>query len=230
MTKCVKYVAYCRVSTKRQGQSGLGLAAQRETISAYVAANGGKLCAEFTEVESGKRSDRPELAKALASCRVHKAVLITAKLDRLARNNAFVANLLESGCEFVAADFPQANRMMLQLMSVIAEYEAKLISDRTKASLAQAAKRGVQIGGYADNCPDIARKGNAASALVRRERSQQRAADLLPVINDLRASGASTLAQIADGLNERQIPAPRGGDWTPAQVFRLQRAADSAVA
>lgn len=216
-----KFVGYLRVSTKRQGQSGLGLAAQRECIAAHIQSVGGKLASEYTEVESGKRSDRPELAKALAACRIHGAVLIVAKLDRLARNNAFVANLLESGCEFVAADFPQANRMMLQLMSVIAEYEAKLISDRTRAALAQAAKRGVQIGGYADNCADIARKGSKASAKVRSAASVQRARDLAPVIAELRESGASSFAQIAAGLNERGIPTARGSEWSPAQVYRV---------
>jgi DNA invertase Pin-like site-specific DNA recombinase len=218
-----KFVGYLRVSTKRQGQSGLGLAAQKECIAAYVQSVGGKLAAEYTEIESGKRNDRPELAKALASCRVHGAVLIVAKLDRLARNNAFVANLLESGCEFVAADFPQANRMMLQLMSVIAEYEATLISARTKAALAQAAKRGVQIGGYADNCASIARKGNRASAKVRSEAAQQRASDLQPVIAELRSAGAVSLAQVAAGLNERGIPTARGGQWSAVQVMRVMQ-------
>lgn len=199
----------------------MGLAAQRECIAAYIHSVGGKLSAEFTEIESGKRNDRPQLAKALASCRIHNAVLIVAKLDRLARNNAFVANLLESGCEFVAADFPQANRMMLQLMSVIAEYEAKLISDRTRAALAQAKKRGVQIGGYADNCADIARKGSRASAQVRSAQAAQRAADLAPIIDELRNVGCTSLAQIAEGLNERGIPTARGGEWSPAQVYRV---------
>jgi len=216
-----KFVSYLRVSTKRQGASGLGLDAQRETIAAYIAAVAGKKCAEFKEIESGKRNDRPELAKALAACRIHGAVLIVAKLDRLARNNAFVANLLESGCEFVAADFPQANRMMLQLMSVIAEYEAKLISDRTKAALAQAAKRGVQVGGYADNCAEIARKGAMASAQVRGEAAAQRARDLAPVIAELRKSGAVTLTQIAEGLNDRGITTARGSEWTPTAVMRV---------
>jgi DNA invertase Pin-like site-specific DNA recombinase len=220
-----KFVSYLRVSTKRQGQSGLGLAAQRDCISAYVQSVEGKQVAEYTEIESGKRKDRPELAKALASCRIHGAVLIVAKLDRLARNNAFVANLLESGCEFVAADFPQANRMMLQLMSVIAEYEAKLISDRTRAALAQAAKRGVQVGGYADNCAEIARKGNKASAQVRSAGAQQRAKDLAPVIAELRSTGATSLAQIAEGLNSKGICTARGSQWSPAQVYRVLQAA-----
>jgi DNA invertase Pin-like site-specific DNA recombinase len=178
MAMMTKFVGYLRVSTARQGRSGLGLAAQRDAIAAYIQSVGGILASEYTEIESGKRNDRPELARALAACRIRGAVLIVAKLDRLARNNAFVANLLESGCEFVAADFPQANRMMLQLMSVIAEYEAKLISDRTKVALAQAVKRGVQVGGYADNCAQIARKGNRASVRARGKAAQQRAADL----------------------------------------------------
>jgi DNA invertase Pin-like site-specific DNA recombinase len=218
-----KFVSYLRVSTARQGRSGLGLAAQRDCIGAHLQNVSGKLAAEFTEIESGKRNDRPELARALATCRIHGAVLIVAKLDRLARNNAFVANLLESGCEFVAADFPQANRMMLQLMSVIAEYEAKLISDRTRAALAQAAKRGVQVGGYANNCATIAGKGNKASAAVRSAAAQQRARDLAPVMAELRSGGAVSLAQIAGGLNSRGITTARGSEWTPAQVSRIMQ-------
>lgn len=220
-----KFVGYLRVSTARQGRSGLGLAAQRECIAAHLQSVGGKLAAEFTEIESGKRNNRPQLARALAACRIHGAVLIVAKLDRLARNNAFVANLLESGCEFVAADFPQANRMMLQLMSVIAEYEAKLISDRTRAALAQAVKRGVQVGGYADNCAEIAHKGNKASAQVRSAAAQQRAKDLAPVIAEIRSAGATSLAQIAEGLNSKGICTPRGSEWSPAQVYRVLHAA-----
>ncbi len=222
-----KFVSYLRVSTARQGRSGLGLAAQLECIGAHLQNVNGKLVAEFTEIESGKRKDRPELARALATCRIHGAVLIVAKLDRLARNNAFVANLLESGCEFVAADFPQANRMMLQLMSVIAEYEAKLISDRTRAALAQAAKRGVQVGGYANNCATIAGKGNKASAEVRSAAAQQRAKDLAPVMAELRSAGAVSLAQIAGGLNSRGITTARGSQWSPAQVSRIMQVLSS---
>src|ERR1700722_14840044 len=148
-----KYVAYLRVSTHKQGRSGLGLEAQRESVRHYIASVSGKLSAEFVEVESGKPKDRPKLALALASCRLHGATLIVAKLDRLARNVAFVSNFLESGSEFVAVDFPQANRMMIQMLAVIGEYEAKLISDRTKVALAAYKRRdkGNKLGGDRGN-------------------------------------------------------------------------------
>jgi DNA invertase Pin-like site-specific DNA recombinase len=216
-----KYVAYFRVSTKRQGQSGLGLSAQRESVSAYVAAINGKLVTEFTEIESGKNVDRPQLAAALASCRIHGAILIVAKLDRLARNVAFVSNLMESGCEFCAVDFPQANRFMIHLLAAVAEYEAKMISDRTKAALAAAKRKGTQIGGYADNCPEIARKGNRASIKVRSAASAQRARDLQPIIGEIKARGATSLREIATQLNERGIATARGGEWSAVQVMRV---------
>ena len=217
----MKYVAYYRVSTQKQGRSGLGLQAQRDSVSGYIASMSGTLCGEFTEVESGKRSDRPELAKALALCRVHGATLITAKLDRLSRNVHFVSGLLESGVEFCAVDFPQANRFMIHLLAAVGEYEAKLISDRTRAALAQAKRRGVQIGGYADNCPAIAKKGNRASARVRSTAARRRASDLLPVIEGIRAAGAQSLRQIAEGLNSRGIGTAQGGQWSAAQVMRV---------
>jgi len=220
----MKYVAYYRVSTQKQGRSGLGLQAQRDSVSGYIASMSGTLCGEFTEVESGKRSDRPELAKALALCRIHGATLITAKLDRLSRNVHFVSGLLESGVEFCAVDFPAANRFMIHLLAAVGEYEARLISDRTKAALAQAKKRGVQIGGYADNCPQIARKGNRASAKVRTAQAQSRASDLLPVIEQLRSEGATSLREIAAGLNSKGIGTAQGGQWSAAQVMRVMAA------
>ena len=142
------FVAYYRVSTGRQGKSGLGLEAQRAAVREHL--NGGtwQVVAEFTEIESGKNADRPKLAAALKECRLRRAKLIIAKLDRLARNVAFVSNLMESGVEFEAVDFPQANRLTIHIMAAIAEHEAKMISDRTKAALAAAKRRGVKLGGY----------------------------------------------------------------------------------
>lgn len=218
-----KFVSYLRVSTQKQGRSGLGLEAQRNAIAEYIASVGGKLVAEFVEVESGKRADnRPKLALALSACRLRGgATLIVAKLDRLARNNAFVSRFLESGCEFVAADFPQANRMMLQLMSVIAEYEAKLISDRTRAALAAAKRRHVVLGGDRGNILDIQRKGSRAGNAVRSAEAQQRTADLQPIIAEVRSEGATSLRQIAEGLNQRGIATARGGEWSAVQVSRV---------
>jgi DNA invertase Pin-like site-specific DNA recombinase len=138
-----KFVAYYRVSTARQGRSGLGLEAQQSAVREHL--NGGrwKLIAEITEIETGKRVDRPKLAEALKLCRVHGGTLIIAKLDRLARNVAFISTLMESGVDFEAVDFPQANRLTIHIMAAVAEHEAKAISERTKAALAAAKRRGV---------------------------------------------------------------------------------------
>src|SRR5215472_17965004 len=180
-----KFIAYYRVSTAKQGISGLGLEAQRTAVVDYL--NGGrwKLVGEFKEVESGKKNDRPELAKALKACRVHGAELIIAKLDRLARNVAFISALMEAGVEFTAVDFPQANRLTVHILAAVAEHDAAMISARTKAALAAAKARGVVLGGQRgslDRMGHMARKGNAASAAVRSASAAKRKEDLLPVI------------------------------------------------
>jgi len=219
-----KYIAYHRVSTKKQGKSGLGLEAQRDTASAYLrTVPNSKLVAEFIEVEHGTRkgNHRPELAKTLAACRVHGAVLLIAKLDRLARNVAFTSNLMESGVEFICCDNPHANRLTIHILAAIAEDEAVRISDRTRQALAAARRRGVQLGGDRGNCAAIAKKGNRASARVRSEAAQRRASDLLPVIESIKAEGAQSLRQIADGLNQRGITTVRGGEWSAVQVMRV---------
>src|ERR687889_1623464 len=136
-----KFIAYYRVSTAKQGRSGLGLEAQQEAVRSYLNGGAWQLVAEVVEVESGKRNDRPKLAEALRLCRLHGATLIIAKLDRLARNVAFISNLMESGVEFVAVDFPQANRLTVHILAAVAEHERELISQRTRAALAQAKKR-----------------------------------------------------------------------------------------
>jgi DNA invertase Pin-like site-specific DNA recombinase len=126
-----RFVAYYRVSTDRQGRSGLGLEAQREAVRSYLDGGSWQLVEEVVEVESGKRNDRPKLGEALKLCRLHGATLIIAKLDRLARNVAFVSNLMESGVDFVAVDFPQANRLTVHILAAVAEHEAAMISQRT---------------------------------------------------------------------------------------------------
>jgi DNA invertase Pin-like site-specific DNA recombinase len=215
-----KYVAYYRVSTQKQGQSGLGLAAQREAIANYL--NGGrwKLVGEITEVESGKRNDRPALADALALCRLHRAILIIAKLDRLARNVFFISSLMESGVEFTAVDFPQANRLTIHVLAAVAEHEVAMISARTKAALAAAKARGTQLGGD-HGIRKFASQGNSASAAKRSSNAKKRADDLLPIIREIQAEGTTTLLGIANELNERGIPAPRGGEWSAVQVTRV---------
>jgi DNA invertase Pin-like site-specific DNA recombinase len=224
-----KFIAYYRVSTKRQGVSGLGLDAQRESVALYLAGVRGKLVAEFTEVEHGTRkgNHRPQLATALAQCRVHNATLVIAKLDRLARNVAFTSNLMESAVDFVACDFPQANRLTIHILASVAEHEAEMISTRTKLALAAAKRKGTVLGGDRGNTDLIYRKGNKASAKVRSEQAQRRAADLLPVITDLRTNGAVSLREIAAGLNERGITTARGGEWSAVQVARIVEHAEA---
>jgi DNA invertase Pin-like site-specific DNA recombinase len=219
-----RFVAYYRVSTAKQGISGLGLEAQKDAVQTYL--NGGrwKIIAEVTEVESGtgKHNDRPKLAEALTLCRIHKATLLIAKLDRLARNVAFISNLMESSVEFTAVDFPQANRLTIHVLAAVAEYEASAISTRTKAALAAAKARGVRLGGDRGGViASQAAKGNQASAVVRSAKAEKRASDLLPVIEQIREGGATSLRQIASELNELSIPAARGGEWSAIQVQRI---------
>jgi DNA invertase Pin-like site-specific DNA recombinase len=222
--RLAKYVAYYRVCTKRQGRSGLGLEAQRTMVTEHVSKAGGRIVAEFVEVESGKRSDRPQLAKALAACRIHNATLIVAKLDRLARNVAFVSNLMESNVQFVITDFPEANRLTIHILAAVAEYEARLISERTKRALAEAKRKGVRIGGDPANIiMKIQRKGSRIGNAVRSARAQQRCADILPVITDIKASGATSLRQIAAELNVREVPTARLGTWSATQVWHVLR-------
>src|SRR5712691_147892 len=188
-----KFIAYYRVSTQRQGRSGLGLEAQQEAVRNYLNGGDWRIVAEFTEVESGKRKDRPTLAEALAACRVHGAKLIIAKLDRLARNVAFVSALMDAGVEFEAVDFPQANRLTIHIMAAVAEHEAKAISDRTKAALASARARGVSLGGVRKNHKPFTAKARAMGPKVIAARARERAADLAPILAELRASGVTTL-------------------------------------
>jgi DNA invertase Pin-like site-specific DNA recombinase len=218
-----KVVAYYRVSTERQGRSGLGLEAQQEAVRGFI--TGGRIVAEVVEVESGKRNDRPKLAEALRLCRLHQAVLVIAKLDRLARNVHFVSSLMESGAEFVAVDFPQANRLTVHIMAAVAEHEAAMISARTKAALAAAKARGVKLGGDRGNIRQIAVEGRRIAAERRVAQADRRAADVAPVIRELKAAGTS-LRGIAADLTARGIPTPQGGTWSAVQVARvLARAA-----
>jgi DNA invertase Pin-like site-specific DNA recombinase len=166
------FIAYYRVSTEKQGRSGLGLDAQRKAVDDYL--NGGKwdLAAEFTEIESGKNSDRPALAKALQACRVYGARLVIAKLDRLSRDAHFLLGLEKAGVDFVAADMPHANRLTVGIMAMVADEERRMISARTKAALAEAKKRGKKLGGFRGNV--ITPEARAASLRVRQEQSLAR--------------------------------------------------------
>jgi DNA invertase Pin-like site-specific DNA recombinase len=214
------FVAYYRVSTKRQGKSGLGLEAQRDAVRTFLNGGSWTLAGEFTEVESGKRSDRTELAKAFQACRVYGAKLVIAKLDRLSRDAHFLLGLEKAGVDFVAADMPMANRLTVGIMAMVADEERRMISARTKAALTAARKRGVKLGGFRGS--KITRKAQQAGWASLSLRADERAADLVPVLNELRAAGITSLAGIARALSDRGIPTARGKDkWAAVQVSRI---------
>jgi DNA invertase Pin-like site-specific DNA recombinase len=220
-----KIIGYRRVSTSRQGTSGLGLEAQEAAISAYSRTCDGTIIASYTEVESGKRSDRPQLALALTHAKRAKATLVIAKLDRLARNVHFLSGLMESRVDFVCVDNPTANRLTLHILAAVAEDEARRISERTKAALAAYKARGGTLG--TDNLTDAGRAlGWLRSVEARKANVDARYAELLPQVQGLRDEGLS-LRAIADRLNAENIPTHRGAAWTSVQVHRvLGRAAN----
>ncbi len=209
------FVAYYRVSTDKQGKSGLGLEAQRVAVEDFLNGGNWELVEEFTEVESGGRKDRPELESAMAACRKHKATLVIAKLDRLARNVAFVANLMESGVEFVAVDMPQANKLTVHILAAVAEHERELISQRTRDALAAAKARGIKLGN-----PNIA-VARAKGQLVIKSKADKHARNILPVISAIRDAGITSLRGIANALNQRGINTARGGSWHAGSVGRI---------
>lgn len=215
-----KFVAYYRVSTDRQGQSGLGLEAQRQLVVQFL--NGGRwsLIGEFTEVESGTRKrlkERPMLAAALDLARKQKATLVVAKLDRLARDVQFISTLLNGKVPFLCADMPEADKTFLQMMAVFAEYEAKRISDRTSAALAALKRQGKKLG---SPTPQI---GSAEGVKTIKAKADAYAEKVGPVVRDIiKRSGASTLRDIAEVLTARNIETPRGNtEWHASQVSNL---------
>jgi len=213
-----KFVAYLRVSTVRQGRSGLGLAAQREAVRAFVASRAGKIIApEFVETESGKHNDRPKLKAALARCRVTGATLVVAKLDRLSRNAAFLLTLRDSGVPFVAADMPDANDLTVGIMAVVAQAERKAISERTKAALAAAKAKGQRLGNPNGAANLIPGQGTAAAT----EAARRFAEGLLPMVTELEAEGMS-LNAIARRFNDDGIQSRRGGAWTAKAIVNLK--------
>ena len=215
----MRYVAYLRVSTDKQGRSGLGLEAQRKAVQDFVAGRG-ELVSEFVEVESGKNNDRPQLARALAEAKDKGAVLLIAKLDRLARNVAFIANLLEAGVEVTAADMPSATRFILHVMAAVAEEEAQAISKRTKAALAAAKERGVALGWSMPSRKEEQIAASLRGAEVNRGKAGQYAGNVLPIIKEIAAGGAS-LHQIAAELNARGVKTARGGQWYATTIRNL---------
>jgi DNA invertase Pin-like site-specific DNA recombinase len=219
-----KFVAYYRVSTAKQGASGLGIEAQRAAIENYL--NGGKwtIVAEYTEVESGRRKDRPALEKALSAARLHRAPLIVAKVDRLTRSVAFLSRLLEAGADVRFADLPAlegpTGRFMLQQMAAVAELEAGLISSRTKAALAAAKARGKKLGGHRGS--SLTEKARAKGRKVQSIRAKERALDIEPVLKSIRTTGITSLNGLAHALTARGVPTPRGGSqWTAVQIARI---------
>lgn len=224
----MKIIAYYRVSTKRQGASGLGLEGQQAAVEQYARANGGRIVASYTEVESGKRKDRPELARALGHARLSKAVLVVAKLDRLARNVAFTSTLMESKANFVACDNPHATPLTIHILAAVAESEAKSISDRTKAALSSAKRRGTKLGsarpghwrGREDRRTLGQRRAVRAASAARSKGATTAYSFLVPSVREWRETG-DTLAAIADRLNDAGHVTTADKPWTATAVHRL---------
>jgi DNA invertase Pin-like site-specific DNA recombinase len=226
-TTC-KLVAYYRVSTARQGQSGLGLEGQRAAVEAHARATGCAVIASYTDVESGKRADRPELARAMAHARRSGATLVIAKLDRLARNVHFLSGLMAAGVDFVACDNPHANKLTIHILAAVAEDEAERISQRTRDALAAYKARGGKLGAELPQCrnltPAAVAIGQRRGADARRADAVAAYADLLPRMAGLRAEGLS-LAAVAERLNAEGHTTSRGAAWSAVQVKRaLDRA------
>jgi DNA invertase Pin-like site-specific DNA recombinase len=222
-----KFISYLRVSTDKQGRSGLGIEAQRQAVTQYL--NGGRwtVAAEYVETESGRRSDRPKLAAALSHAKAIGAKLVFAKLDRLTRNVDLLRSLVSSGVDLVFCDLPSVppgpmGRFLLTQMAAVAELEAGLIGERTKNALAAAKARGVKLGN-----PNGARAlkgkqiGNAEAVAKIKEKAAQRAKDLQGIIDGIKRSGLTSVRDITEELNRQGISAPRGGEWHPTAVARL---------
>lgn len=216
MTNATPIVAYYRVSTARQGQSGLGLEAQRAAVAGHVANSGAPLVAEFVEVETGTRKrHRPELDRALAQARASGGVLVIAKFDRLARDVAFLSTLMNGDVPFRALDLPHASRFTLHVLAAVAEKEATDISERTKAALAAAKARGTKLGNP-QNLTDHSRRRSLA---VRQARAAERHRTVLPLVLAWDQLGWS-LQRMADSLTELRVPFPRARDGQPARPWQ----------
>jgi DNA invertase Pin-like site-specific DNA recombinase len=229
MVKHPSSIGYIRVSTKRQGRSGLGLEAQQEALRCYQQEHGGRMLACYKEVETGKTADRPELARAIAHAKRSGATLVVAKLDRLSRNAGFLLTLQASGLPMVFIDLPGANEFTVGVMALVAQHEARLISERTHAALQAYKRRGGKLGAELPQCrnltPHASAKGRRAASKAISEGARQAYADLLPTMQEWRQGGMSQQA-IADKLNEEGQTTRRGKPWNQVQVMRvLDRAA-----
>ena len=213
-----KAVAYYRVSTTKQGQSGLGLDSQRETVRRFSVSRGMEIVGHFTEVESGKANDRPQLTSAIATAKKHGATLLVSKLDRLSRSALFILQLIDDAdVEFLCCDLPECSRLTLSLFAVLAEHERTLVSQRTKAALAVAKKRGTKLGSSHPN-RDVDRQ---VRLMVEGYRRQKVAfvAKVRPIIDEIKSTGVKTLAGIAECLTRRGIPTRTGRSiWFPSTV------------
>lgn len=214
-----RYVTYYRVSTEKQGRSGLGLDAQKASVTAFLSPHD-RIVASFTETESGKRNDRPVLTEAIAHAKAYGATLLIAKLDRLSRNAAFLLKLQDEGVPFVAADMPTANNTVIGILAVIAQAEREAISTRTKAALAQAKARGTKLGNP-NGAQAIRHRGNKEAAQGARDKASAYAAQIAPVLASIHASGFTTPTNIARELNARTVPTARGGIWTIQGVMNV---------
>lgn len=216
-----RYVVLFRVSTPRQGRSGLGLAAQRETVSNFLRSCGGEVVAEVTEIESGRgvEADRPQLCEAITACRIHRARLLVARLDRLSRDAAWLLGLERRGVDFVVASHPDVNRLTVGVLALMAEEERNACATRTRQALAAARARGVRLGN-----PENLRNqstGRINGARSNRVKAAEFADDLRPVINEIMATKTISLRRIATALDARNIPTRRGSTWTAMQVSRV---------
>lgn len=215
-------IHYYRVSTAQQGRSGLGLEAQRHAIETFCTSRSCAMLAEYTEIESGKRNDRPELTKALHHAKVTGATLVIAKLDRLSRNAAFLMTLKDAGVKFVAADMPDANNLTIGIMALIAQQEREATSTRTKEALAAAKARGTKLGNpNGAQALRRASKGNTAAIATITANADAHAHDIATVIEAIRKDGITSLNGIAGQLNTRSIRTPRGGRWQATSVKNL---------
>jgi DNA invertase Pin-like site-specific DNA recombinase len=219
----MKIISYVRVSTQRQGASGLGLEAQRAAVEAFARSGGHEIVDTVVEIESGKRCDRPQLARALAKCKLVSATLVVARLDRLARDLAFIACMMRDNVDFLALDAPYATRLTLGILAAVGEDEARRISERTRVALAAARQRGTKLGGSKSHMfSDIERaKGRAKVTVARKEAARERARAIMPIVAEVKAAGNSTLQSIADELNRRGVPTARGCAWQAVSVARI---------